>query len=189
MKLLKRICMKNFCANCTITNMLMESNCKLKSENTKLKRELAAFHKLKDLNDTLEQILCIRDHRQNQICIAVTVHFDNCHFVRLMEFKEYILNKGGHISQTGIGYSACRIINNAFIILDIGIDEYYQSQGYGSLLLTEILKFAKSLSVSKIKGDIYQEDIDCPEKKERLYHFYEKHGFIIDEDKLILKIR
>ena len=55
--------------------------------------------------------------------------------------------------------------------------------------LTEILKFAKLFSVSKIKGDIYQEDIDCPEKKERLYHFYEKHGFIIDEDKLILKIR
>ncbi len=150
---------------------------------------MAAFRKLKDLNDTLEQILSIRDHRQNQVCIAVTVHFDNCNFVRLIEFKEYILNKGGHISQTGIGYSACRIVNNVFIILDIGIDEYYQSQGYGSLLLTEILKFAKSFSVSKIKGDIYQEDIDNPKKKERLYHFYEKQGFIIVDDKLILKIR
>lgn len=104
-----------------------------------------------------------------------------------MEFNEYIVNKGGHISQTVIGYSACRIVNNAFIILDIGIDEYFQDQGYGSLLLSEILKFSKSFSVSKVKGIIFQEDIDSPQRKEHLYHFYEKHGFIIDDDKLILK--
>lgn len=145
--------------------------------------------KVKELNDTSEQILCIREHRQNQICVTVTLDYDCFHSVSEMLFKTYLLGQNGDISQSCIGKSPCKVKDSCFKIIDLGIDEYYRNQGYGSLLLLEILKFANSFSVSKAKGIIYQKDIDSPQKKERLYHFYEKRGFIIDEDKLILKIR
>ena len=145
--------------------------------------------KIKELNDTSEQILCIREHNQNQICVTVTINYDCFHAVSDMLFKVYLLGQNGYISQNCIGKSPCEVHNNYFEIVDIGFDDNFQEQGYGSVLLLEILKFAKSFSVNKIKGNIYQKDIDNPQKKERLYHFYEKHGFIIDEDKLIFKIR
>ena len=137
--------------------------------------------KIKELNDTSEQILCIREHNQNQICVTVTINYDCFHAVSDMLFKVYLLGQNGYISQNCIGKSPCEVHNNYFEIVDIGFDDNFQEQGYGSVLLLEILKFAKSFSVNKIKGIVYQ--------KELLYHFYEKHGFIIDEDKLIFKIR
>ena len=117
------------------------------------------------------------------------MNYDCFHVVSEMLFKAYLLGQNGDISQACIGKSPCEVKSSYFKIVDIGIDEHYQGHGYGSMLLAEIIKFAKSFSVSKIKGDIYQKDIDSPQKKERLYHFYEKHGFIIDDDKLILKIQ
>lgn len=147
------------------------------------------MRKVKELNDTSEQILCIRAHRQNLICITVAMSYDCFHAVSDMLFKVYLLGQNGYISQNCIGKSPCEVNNNYFEIVDIGFDKHFQEQGYGSVLLSEILKFAKSFSINKIKGDIYQKDIDNPQKKERLYRFYEGHGFIIDDDNLILKIR
>lgn len=155
-----------------------------------MKRELREWRKVKELNDTSEQILCVREHCQSLICVTVTMGYDCFHAVSEMLFKEYLLGQNGDISQTCIGKSPCEVKNGYFKIIDMGIDEHYQNNGYGSLLLSEILKFAKSFSVNKIKGDIYRKDIESTEKRERLYHFYEKHGFFIDFDKLmILKIR
>lgn len=147
------------------------------------------MRKIKELNDTPEQILCVREQNKAQICITVTVNYDCFHSVSEMFFKAYLLEKSGDISQDCIGRSSCEIKDNCFRIIDLGIDGYYQNQGYGSLLLSEILKFAKAFSVGKIRGRIYRGDTDSPRKKERLYHFYEKHGFIIDEDKLILRLK
>lgn len=146
------------------------------------------MRKIKDFNNTSEQILCVREHCQNLICVTVEMGYDCCHTVSELFFKAYILDRSSDISQACIGKSPCCVNGTCFEIVDLGIDECYRDQGYGSLFLTEILKFAKCFSVNKIRGIIYRKDIDSPQKKERLYHFYKKHGFIIDDGRLILDL-
>lgn len=59
------------------------------------------------------------------------------------------------------------------------------------MLLEEIIRFAQTFNVNTIKGIIYYGDIEDSRKKERLSHFYEKHGFFIDmdNDRIILNLK
>lgn len=148
--------------------------------------ELREFQKVEDLNESSEQILCIRTHCSNHICITAAAEYDYKNAVSAIDFKLYKLDNSGDISQACIGRSFCEINGSVFCIADIGIEEQYRNNGYGSLLLSEIIKYAEQLNVTKIKGRVYCNDIKKKEAKVRLYHFYEEHGFVIDEGRLTL---
>ena len=68
----------------------------------------------------------------------------------------------------------------------------WRNRGIGSLLMKELKKFAIQLKISRITGwlstvDIgTDEDIDKKECRNRVYHFYEKHGFLITDQKDII---
>ena len=65
--------------------------------------------------------------------------------------------------------------------------------GLGSAILTHFIKFAKTLCAEFISGEFSFVDIGTAEKRsseqaknrERLYHFYSKHGFEISENETI----
>ena len=52
----------------------------------------------------------------------------------------------------------------------------HYNRGYGSLMMEELLGYAKENGFSYIHGNLAQVDLD---HKERLHHFYRKFGFII----------
>lgn len=62
---------------------------------------------------------------------------------------------------------------------DIRIRGANLNRGYGSALLEEMLKISKKLNVKKITGYISSVDWD---HIDRLKHFYEKYGFVVELD-------
>lgn len=91
--------------------------------------------------------------------------------------------------QICIGKSPCELRRNAFFIIDIGIEETYRNSGYGSVLLTEIIKCAKQYNADRISGKLSCTDSKNADAREKLHHFYAKHGFIIDGSKLLLILK
>lgn len=72
-------------------------------------------------------------------------------------------------------------------IIDFTINEMWQNQGYGSIVMKQLIKFAKYMNVSYISGELSFRDFGTSddnetkrENRERLYHFYTKFGFEID---------
>ncbi|MGN0552367.1 MAG: GNAT family N-acetyltransferase [Oscillospiraceae bacterium] len=166
--------------------MLTENNLKVCSENTLLKTEVVQFRKITEVNGTAEHILCVREYSNSLICITCEVIYNIFQAVSSIDFKLYKLDNGGDISQNCIGKAACEIKNDCMKLCDIGIDTQYQGKGYGSVLMNEVVNYAMKLHIRKIKGEISQYDIDSSDKRKRLYHYYEKNGFFIDEEKKIV---
>ena len=52
------------------------------------------------------------------------------------------------------------------------------NKGYGSQMMRELVSYAKQNGFKRIWGNLSSVDMD---HKERLYHFYEKFGFDIEE--------
>ena len=64
------------------------------------------------------------------------------------------------------------------------------NKGYGTLMMTELLKFAKENNYEKITGNISDVDNNTEwdlHHRERLIHFYKKFGFKILPDELAPK--
>ena len=64
------------------------------------------------------------------------------------------------------------------------------NKGYGTLMMNELLKFAKENNYKKITGNISDVDNNTewdPHHRERLIHFYKKFGFKILPDELTPK--
>ncbi len=57
----------------------------------------------------------------------------------------------------------------------------YQKRGLGTMLLQEIINFAKSSQVKKLHGSLTQEDLS---KNPNLIKCYQKHGFRIEKPTL-----
>lgn len=63
----------------------------------------------------------------------------------------------------------------------------FVNKGYGTLMMSELLKFAKENNYEKIIGNISDVDNNTewdPHHRERLIHFYKKFGFKILPDEL-----
>lgn len=151
-----------------------------------MKTELNSLRKISNLNESSEQILCVREHSGSQICITLSIEFDYKHSVSQMLFKIYKLDISGNMSQICIGKSPCAINENGFVIIDIGIEELYRDKGFGSVLLSEIINYSKYFDVAKVIGKISYMDVKEPDAKDRLFHFYKKHGFVVDENIMTL---
>lgn len=73
-------------------------------------------------------------------------------------------------------------------IMDFIVSDIWQNQGYGSVVMEQLIKYAKHLNVSYISGELSFVDIGTSdddetkrESRERLYHFYPKFGFAINK--------
>lgn len=72
-----------------------------------------------------------------------------------------------------------------------GLLEIYEisgpkNRGWGSLLMHRVLTYAKAKNCHAARAWLSQVDLgdkNDPEHRERLFHFYEKHGFAIKTDK------
>lgn len=71
---------------------------------------------------------------------------------------------------------------SALLICDImpcpeGANNRY-NKGYGSKLMEELFAYASANDIKSISGNLSKWDLD---HKDRLHHFYKKHGFTITE--------
>lgn len=80
-------------------------------------------------------------------------------------------------------------------IQDFIADSGMRNKGYGSIIMQQLVQYAKVLNVQYISGMLSFVDVGNTgdeskrENRERLYHFYNKHGFQINESgKIILYI-
>lgn len=58
----------------------------------------------------------------------------------------------------------------------------YQGQGYGSMMLAEVIKIAKEQKIEKIWGDLMPIDAKTQEQRTRRDNFYRKNGFSVEDD-------
>ena len=73
---------------------------------------------------------------------------------------------------------------NSFHINNIFIYGVNQNQGYGSILMNQLIENARNQFIHYIDG--YMTPPKDKEHEERLRHFYKKHGFTIDKYRNIL---
>lgn len=134
--------------------------------------------------------------------ITIKTTHDYCARLTKFEYNGYWLEKDTN-NVKSIAFLRCEVHNKKvsdyseyihhIYIQDFFVDELYRKKGYGTILLNELIEYAKKLKVDYISGklslrDIGTEDNRTPkqaENRKRLYHFYPKHGFIIDENETI----
>ena len=78
---------------------------------------------------------------------------------------------------------------NEMKIEDIQIELHDVNKHYGSAALEILLKIGTRYRTMKYYGIISYGDIKEQDHKDRLIHFYEKHGFTVDIEKMRLEKR
>jgi len=99
--------------------------------------------------------------------------------VELKEFSAYLKRKYlGKIQDLKLEYNTDHKLPHIYLSL-IRIKKLYRSQGIGSLVLKDLLRYAddNNIEVWLYATNIYGSDL------ERLYQFYLKHGFIMTNKK------
>lgn len=66
---------------------------------------------------------------------------------------------------------------NRVLLADIDIPRRYVNQGIGSKLIERFEDICKKKGITEICGNLSDSDVD---HKDRLLHFYKKHGYEID---------
>lgn len=68
-------------------------------------------------------------------------------------------------------------------IVDIQISKNDRNKGYGSVVIEALFEAGENLETIKYIGTLSPIDLNNPDDplhKDRIKHFYEKHGFIVD---------
>lgn len=76
-----------------------------------------------------------------------------------------------------------RIKTKVMEIVDIKIVQCNRNHGYGSFAMSVLFELGKVLEASEFFGTLSPIDLNDPadpSHKERIKHFYEKHGFTVD---------
>ena len=78
-------------------------------------------------------------------------------------------------------------------IIDFNADRSKRNHGYGSIVMNCLIEYARRLQVEYIYGELSfvdvgkehdETDIEIKNNRERLYHFYSKHGFVINNGRI-----
>ena len=152
-------------------------------------------------NEKGEAIVSIVPLQSHIIVITKECSFDTYGKIDGFSFFAYAMNQcyensivGMHIAELYCTPFYCSEYQNIneFRIQDFIVSMSWRNRGIGSLLMKELKKFAIKLKIPRITGwlstvDIgTDEDIDKKECRNRVYHFYEKHGFLITDQKDII---
>lgn len=83
-------------------------------------------------------------------------------------------------SQPSLGYAKITCVAESSTTILIGDINHFNSlpynQGYGTMMMNELLSYAQKNGFSHLYGNLSEVDYD---HKERLFHFYQKFGFEI----------
>lgn len=162
-----------------------------------LSEENDKFHNLLEFNDSKENILKIVSHDSQLFLITYKQEIDYKGTMSEFEYNGYILKKQKLFSKKPFITMLCSPRYNenpnylkSIFIVDFKSDPIYRDKGFGTIIMNELIQYAKNLNVKYISGELSfvdigkdDEDDSCKEKRERLYHFYPKFGFIIEEHK------
>lgn len=153
------------------------------------------LHNLSNFNDSEENILKIISYDSQLFLITYKQKLNYKGLLIEFEYNGYILKKKQQFSKKSFIMMRCNphydkklnYMRNIFID-DFICEPTYRDRGYGTLLMNELIQYAKKLKVQYISGKLSFVDIGInddddryKEKRERLYHFYPKFGFVIYE--------
>ena len=188
MSILKKIFARRFCGSCEIAEKIHERLLSSNSKIVELNDSLETFNKLLLFNDTQENIIYVEPHKSLVFTVTIkqTLRYD----VKIdkIDLHGYFLDKQiKHIKneKPPVKMNCCAVYNDKGMylknihIIDFTVEAQWQNQGYGSIVIEQLIKFAWYLNVPYISGDLSFMDIgvsDDDENKcknrERLYHFY-----------------
>lgn len=167
------------------------------SKNAELNNELGTFNKLLLFNDTQEHIIYILPQSSPLFVVTIQQKFRYDGKIDVFDLHGYFFDKrrGNFVMKNSDVKVHCTAVYNdepAFLrniyIDDFTVNDRWQNKGYGSIVMEQLIKYAKYLKVSYISGELSFVDIGTGDddktkrkNRERLYHFYPKFGFEIDE--------
>lgn len=200
LSIFRKIFMKKYCVNCKEIHTLHKIISKMNLENEKLNKEIQVYNTIKSFNEKSENIFKIIKHQSYTFLITYKEKLNFYGILEEFAFNGYILEKYNVNTRSIISincdthYDKKHKYLKDIFIYDFIADEKYQNMGFGSILMKELIKYAKQLNIEHIYGKLSAVDIGNDnnnddrnklKNKERLYHFYPKHGFTITSDKKI----
>lgn len=157
-----------------------------------LSNENRRLNKLRYFNEYLENILYVTDHDETTFIITCQTIFKSAGKLFRIDFYGYDLQKfkQGYPDSSPFMYLQTEYEKHGLLrtlwIDDFKIkDEHQINKGYGSIMLEQFIKYAKTLDAGYISGELSTVDDG---NKDRRNHFYIKHGFSIDGIKIHLSL-
>lgn len=86
---------------------------------------------------------------------------------------EFYRNQALWIGGVPVGYTLCQVIAEEITLMNIAVDPKYQGQGFGAILLNDILAFASNQHGEQI----YPVFLEVRQSNQQAIRLYEKHGF------------
>lgn len=162
-------------------------------ENKELTTKTEFLSCIKQINKGYESIVFIDKHKGINIYITQSIEFDYKGRISAVCFYCYRASLVEKAQKIVSLYSAV-IYNEELNHIDhIYIQDFIGSEtneGYGSIVMKQFLKFVKTLHIETVTGFLSFVDLGrSPEHKQLLYHFYQKFGFEIKDNKLTLKLK
>lgn len=174
------------------------------SKTATLIDELETFNKLLLFNDTQEQIIYILPQKSMLFAVTIKQKLRGDGKIDVFDLNGYFFDKRTNGVNTkrnpinmhcGVVYNNERSCLSNVRLIDFTVDKQWQNQGYGSIVMEQLIKFAKYMNAPYISGSISFVDIGVNdddetkrENRERLYHFYPKFGFELDKNKETIRL-
>lgn len=184
--ILKNLFRKKYCKYCEYKKAAFY----LLDENDKDKEQLKKFDKLveflENISDYNEHILYFNKNATKHELVFITVEEEYNYAGRLkyLTFTGYTYGNiyGYDRLKPEMYVEVYQDINNKhlqyFHIVDFLCEP---NKGYGSIMMSSFIKYAKSFGIEYISGFLSPVDTSDEEHKQRLIHFYTKFGFEIDD--------
>ncbi|MCI7350034.1 MAG: GNAT family N-acetyltransferase [Ruminococcus sp.] len=154
-----------------------------------LKKDNERYSKLSLLNNSQENIISVFNQGEALSILTCEFEYDSVMTIRSINYSIYkVFENTNAFDVSNRIASACikRGKGLAALIDNVAVAEFERNRGYGTLIVTRLINDAELLNVNRLFGNIYNNDIDTPEKLARFDHFYKKLGFELDYDKLKL---
>ena len=165
-----------------------------------MQSQIKTIEMIAQWNQSKEQIMAFvkRTHQTFIITVQempVIDVYDSQHtedFRQEIVFRSYILEQCTTDGFThSIGNMRCfvhyrndydKLLRDYLYICDFSITGTECGKGYGSLMIQYVKNYAQNNKLEYIKGWLSESDISplMGNRKDMLYHFYRKNGFIID---------
>ena len=174
----------------------------MNSKNEELRKQMEMYKKFSHFNDKSTEIVRILENDANSLFIITHSNtFDWKGRLKYGTFQGHLIQNSNNLLSNPVitleyeaVYSNCQngeVLSHLYIIDFLTKHYCDENHGYGTKLMTAFIDYAKNKRFPAIKGWLAPVDLNKPNNKARLYHFYnEKFGFFIDEnEKIYLQIQ
>jgi hypothetical protein len=153
-----------------------------------------AFNEMKQFNDSCENIVYVAMHKTTPFVITQQINLISSNVIELRGYARELSNSSIVTLYGEVRYDETLNHIKSLCICDFTIPKIYRNSGYGSIVLTQFIKYAQKLKVEFITGKLEFVDIgnaksrtdEQSENRKQLHHFYSKHGFLITENESII---